>query len=149
MTVDADLWKAYQRLQEQLDAAPRVNNRTWAIEVALDGILASMADGNAHAAGKLETQVSSAERRERHRQALRARFLHPATTLRIDLDEVVDARLAFRKLWRGTRKKDRPLLQAIAQEFEPSEIAARTDIKPAAVRVRIFRLRAKLKKLAA
>ena len=145
----SDPWGAYLRLQADLDATGRVNNRSWGMEAGLDAILdaASAQDGSGRHSD-LKTTIDSARRRERHRARLRriyAADLEPT----VDQPAQLDARIQFAPIRRALSVRDWQLISRVADGMEYQAIARTIGGTPGSLRVRTLRIRQALRKLAA
>ena len=137
-------WEKYACLQAQLQDNRNTSNRTWGIEAGLDRILTGApADQSPANDDDVERAVCTAERRERHRAALRRVYIrnedatpHP--------DPFFEARSGLRFAKAHVTKSDWALLSAIAAGFSYTEISAANGKKPVALRVSVLRLRRQL-----
>lgn len=139
-------WDAYARLQKTLSETRQIH---WShgLEAGLNALLDQL-----EGATSTETQkaMSSEDRRERHRAALRRRYAaalgdappcHP--------EDRLDARGRLRLVLQQVDPDEFRVLAAIATGSEYEEIAEATHIRAGTLRVRVQRLRSSLRLLAA
>ena len=134
-------WDKYAALQAELRDTYTVGNRSWAVEDAMNHItVGPIEETPANDDGYVDRAVSTAQRRERHRAALRRLYLveghagpHP--------EEQLDARAALRSARAKAAKADWDLLCAVAVGCSYTEIAAWRGSSAGALRVRVSRLR--------
>lgn len=146
MTNDPDPWGAYARLQRDLNNISSINNRTWALESALNALI----DAAAAAGSPAETEriIPTAERRERHRARLRLIYADDLVPLR-DGVERMEARATLSILRGRLRRDDWTLIASAAAGEDYASIARRTAATAASLRTRALRIRRRLTQLAA
>jgi hypothetical protein len=139
-------WEKYACLQAQLQDNRNITNRTWGLEAGLDRILTGVpADWSPANDNDVQRAISSTERRERHRAALRRVYIrnedgtpHP--------DPFFQARAELRFAKAYVTKSDWALLSAVAAGFSYTEISATNGNKPGALRVSVLRLRRQIRR---
>jgi|SRR5579862_7463135 len=133
-----DEWRAYARLQSRLSRTHSENNRSRAVEAALDTALAAIQIGAPLALHDLERVQRSAERRERHRSRLRMVW-------RNDNVRNPDAQLAsrdeLRRIEATIGARDWHLLVHVGLGDTYDEIAVAQRGTSTALRARVLRLR--------
>jgi hypothetical protein len=146
MMDDPDLWGAYTRLQRDLNDISSINNRTWALESALNALIdAPAADGSP---ADTERIIPSAERRERHRTRLRLIYADDLVPL-YDGAERMEARATLSILRDRLRPNDWTLITSTAAGENYAGIARRSGATAASLRIRALRIRRRLIQLAA
>ncbi len=140
--MDHSPWDYYASFQAELMDTYTVGNRSWAVEDVLTGIAAvgPTLPTPANDDDYVDRAISTAQRRERYRAALRRVYLvqnptgpHP--------EQQLDARVALRSARTKVSKADWDLLSAVAVGWSYTEIAARRGSTAGALRVRVSRLR--------
>jgi hypothetical protein len=134
-------WDKYQLMQAELRTTYTVGNRSWAVEDAMNHIAeAGLTHQTPANDDYVDRVISTTQRRERHRAALRRLYLvedhagpHP--------EEQLDARAALRSARAKVSKSDWDLLCAVAVGRSYAEMAARRGTTAGALRVHVSRLR--------
>lgn len=146
MTDDPDKWGAYTRLQCDLNDIFCINNRTWALETALNAMIESAPTAGIPA--DTERIIATAERRERHRARLR-RVYAPDLAPQRDGPEGMEARTTLSILRDRLKRDDWTLISSVAAGEDYESIAKRAGTTPASLRIRTLRIRRGLIQLAA
>jgi hypothetical protein len=135
-------WSKYAQLQAELRDNHSVGDRSWGIEAGLNRILAAPIGESPANDNDIQRAVSSRQRRERHRAALRRLYLvnneagpHPEAFLQ--------ARAELRSIRAKVISSDWHLLCAVGVGLEYAEIATVKGASTGALRVRVSRLRRK------
>jgi len=146
-------WDKYAPLQAELRDNHTVGDRSWGVEAGLNGILS--AEPTSHPPANdddIQRVVSSEQRRERHRAALRRLYLTEDDGMRRngmpvnsprgpDLETFIEVRAELKSTRTKVTKSDWDLLCAVATGREYAEIAAAKGGTVGALRVRVSRLR--------
>lgn len=135
------LWDAYARIQKQLLKNPKVNDRTWGLEDALNVILAAPPE---HPPSLVEINrvIETAARRERSQAALRQKFIPPGEpSTNCDPVEAAHAQKTLAAIKEDVSPEDWTLLRKIGMGYEYREIAASQPQESNRLRTRVTRIR--------
>lgn len=147
------LWAKYAPLQAELRDNHTVGDRSWGVEAGLNRILSAEPTDHPPANDDdIERVVSSEQRRERHRAALRRLYLteddgprRNGTAVNSprgpDPETFLQVRAELKSARAKVTKSDWVLLCAVAVGRDYAEIAAANGGTPGAMRVRVLRLR--------
>jgi hypothetical protein len=136
-------WDQYARLQAELRDNPTVGDRAWGTEAGLNRILAGEFADSPTIDADIKRAVASEQRRDRHRAALRRRYLLP-------LDDSphpeiqLFARAGLRSARARTTDMDWRLLFGVGEGHEYAELAVARQTTNGALRAQVFRLRRKI-----
>jgi hypothetical protein len=149
-------WDEYLRVQQVLDDTTEINNRSWALEAALDAVVARAPT----AAGTLpvpvtastlpvpiKTVMATAARRERYRAALRRELAIKLEPMPFGSPGSMEARVQLQQLRPNIAAWN--LLTGLAFGRDYDELAGMFGTTPGALRVRALRLRQSLIRFAA
>ncbi len=133
-------WDQYACLQAELAGNPAVGDRSWGIEAALNRILAGEFGNSPTIDADVKRAVASEQRRERHRAALRCRYLVPID--RSPHPEIqLFARAGLRSAKARTTNTKWRLLLEVGEGHEYAELAVARRTTSGALRAQVFRLR--------
>lgn len=132
-------WRAYARLQQQALKCRRADAWGWAIEAGLDCVVAAV-PGAEPTAELVIRNVATVRRREVHQASARRRWAagqsNPAHP-----EAAMHARLALDSIRRSLPADDWALLCRVGSGWAYDEITTADGTNPAALRVRVLRLR--------
>lgn len=143
-------WGAYLRLQSDLRSSSRIDNRTWAVESALDVILNHSATvPSPDDSLTVNTAIATAERRERHRRRLRRTYQSDLTPTAVDVPAWAEAAILLDKVRQSLAPPDWDLVVAVGEGHQYGDLAPRFGVSAAALRIRTMRIRQTAQRLAA
>jgi hypothetical protein len=136
-------WSEYARLQRDLARKRGVDEQSWGTEAALDGILASIQQGNLPGDEDIARFAATARRRERNRAQLRLVHLDILDLAPSPEDEFI-ARDGLAAVQARVTTRDWTILTEVGAGRDYSEVAALIGASPGGLRVRVFQLRKRL-----
>jgi hypothetical protein len=128
-------WGAYRRLQSQLDASTKIDERNWGLESGLNEVLEGARTATFPPDEDIARAISSEARRERHRAHLRRKHLAQSDELP-DPRSLIEARSDLSVIRSLVSAADWDLLIALGKGREYQELGV-----PGRLRVRVLRLR--------
>lgn len=140
------LWDAYAHIQKQLLKNPKISDRTWGLEDALNVILAASPE-YPPTLPEINRAIATAARRERSQAALRQKFIPSGeTSINPDPIEAVHAQKTLAAIKADVSPEDWTLLRKIGMGYEYHEIAAASQPKESnRLRTRVARIRKDLR----
>ena len=139
------LWDAYAHIQKQLLKNPKISDRTWGLEEALNVILAASPE-HPPTLPEINRAIATAARRERDQAALRQKFIPPGEpSINPDPVEAAHAQKTLATIKVGVSPEDWTLLRKIGMGYEYHEIAAGQPQESDRLRTRVARIRKDLR----
>lgn len=140
-------WNIYEETQEKAARCGRVTDWSWGIEAGLNKFLAAVESSCGITDPKkfqnsVDKAIATGSRVERHRTQLRRRFLRQDPERHAETHLLANACLA--EIRNIVSSEEWELLISVAAGITCREIAASRGITAGSVRVRLFRLRARL-----
>ncbi|HEV8573562.1 MAG TPA: hypothetical protein VGR43_02535 [Dehalococcoidia bacterium] len=132
-------YRAYLRLQERSSKKTYLDDEYWGLDAALDALLENPETSEDGA----ERAISSAARKERHREMLRVVYLLPLEEAHDDHAQyqAIEARDMLNTLRQQVAEYDWKILEAVASGDSYRELAAELGDMPGALRTRVTRIR--------